>query len=465
LAGRFTAGEKVEMAPGQTIEGAVAQVKQIDARDRIEHGLRTVLFIFFCATLIFGPLALGVVQDWSIAFFESAAALILLLWSLWQLSRVELRPRWNPLFAPALVFAVLAVTQIALHRTVYLYDSVSEFWLYIAYGVLFFCGFQLFCASEKLVMTFAITMAAFGSLCSLFAVLQGFTSENKIYWWIKPRAGSVYGSYVNHNHYAGLMELLLPFVLVLASGRFARGAKRLLLGFSAILIAASVFLSGSRGGMFAILAETLFLLIVWVRQFSPKKSAAVFVAFCLITTLFLAWIAPAQVSGRITNFQDPARWLIHRDAIRMFAAHPIFGSGLGTFATAFPRYRVFYDGFVINHAHDDFLELLLDMGSAGFAVGILFFFVLYREGSRNVRFAKLSPSAAMATAALAGCTGLLVHSFVDFNLHIPANAALFYVMCALATTPFDRSASRFNKNKYSSSSYREKTGSPPNYSQ
>jgi len=181
--------------------------------------------------------------------------------------------------------------------------------------------------------------------------------------------------------------------------------------------------------------ETVFLAIFWMRQFSPRKSAEVFVAFCLVTALFLAWIAPQQVGSRITDIHDPARWLIHRDSIRMFAAHPFLGSGFGSFAAAFPRYRAFYDGFFINHAHDDYLELVLETGLAGFGVAVWFIVVLYREGLRNLRPAKRSPAALTSTAALAGCTGLLAHSFIDFNLHIPANAALFYVLCAIATAP------------------------------
>jgi O-antigen ligase len=96
---------------------------------------------------------------------------------------------------------------------------------------------------------------------------------------------------------------------------------------------------------------------------------------------------------------------------------------------------VFYDGFLINHAHDDYLELLLETGLVGFGVAVWFIVVLYREGLRNLRPAKFSPAALISAAALAGCSGLLAHSFMDFNLPVPANAALFYVLCAVATAP------------------------------
>jgi O-antigen ligase len=423
------------MPPGQVIEGEAPLVREISARYRLERSLQISLFVALCSLLMFGPLALGGVQDWSVALFEAGCAVVLLIWMSWQLAAIEVRIRWNPLFAPMLVFFALILTQIGFHRTASLYDTLSELWLYIAYGILAFVAVQLLLADNDWMLRFGKTMAIFGAVYTVFAVLQGFTSDGKIYWLIKPRAGSVYGSYVNHNHYAGLIELLLPFALVLSFGGAVRGSKRFLLGFAAMLMAASIFLCQSRGGMFAVIVETVFLAIFWMRQFSPRKSAAVFVVFCLVTALFLAWIAPQQVGSRITDIHDPARWLIHRDSFRMFAAHPFLGSGFGSFATAFPHYRVFYDGFFINHAHDDYLELLLETGLAGFLVGLRFIAVLYRQGLRKLRPARISPAALMSTAALAGCTGVLAHSFTDFNLHIPANAALFYVLCVVATIP------------------------------
>jgi len=438
------------MPPGQTVEGVAPFVTEVSIRHRLERGLRIFLFVALCTLLVFGPLALGIVQDWSTTIFEAGAAVVLLIWMAWQLTACEEEVRWNPLFAPMLAFFGLVLVQIAFHHTAYLYDSLSELWLSVAYGILAFVAVQLVRGDD--ILRFGKTMALFGSVYAVFAVFQGFTSAGRIYWLIKPRAGSVYGSYVNHNHYAGLMELLLPFALVLAVSGSVRGGKRVLLVFAAMLMAASVFLCQSRGGMFAVIVETVFLAILWMRQFSPRKSAAVFVAFCLVTALFLAWIAPQQVGGRITDTHDPARWLIHRDSIRMFAAHPFLGSGFGSFATVFPRYRVFYDGFFINHAHDDYLELLLETGLAGLGVAVWFIVVLYREGLHNLRSAKLSLAALISTAALAGCTGLLAHSFIDFNLHIPANAALFFVLCAIASAPL------VNRNRSNSKSSTERSG-------
>jgi hypothetical protein len=62
---------------------------------------------------------------------------------------------------------------------------------------------------------------------AMFALLQSLSSPDKLYWFRTPRSGGwIYGPYVNHNHYAGLMEMLFPIPLVFAFTRFARGRER-----------------------------------------------------------------------------------------------------------------------------------------------------------------------------------------------------------------------------------------------
>src|SRR5260370_2337008 len=76
--------------------------------------------------------------------------------------------------------------------------------------------------------------------------------NGKLYWIrTLEQGGSIYGPYVNHNHYAGLMEMLTPFPLVLATTHFTNGNRKIAVAGIAALIAASIFLSGSRGGLAA----------------------------------------------------------------------------------------------------------------------------------------------------------------------------------------------------------------------
>jgi O-antigen ligase len=86
----------------------------------------------------------------------------------------------------------------------------------------------------------------------------------------------------------------------------------------------------------------------------------------------------------------------------------------------------------VNAAHNDYLQLLVEMGALGFVTMLWFLIVVYRRATSKLRNWPEDTNGAVALAALLGISGILVHSFVDFNLHIPANAALFFVLCVIA---------------------------------
>jgi O-antigen ligase len=123
-----------------------------------------------------------------------------------------------------------------------------------------------------------------------------------------------------------------------------------------------------------------------------------------------------------------------KDSLRMFSKRPVWGWGLGTFPTVYPSYRSFYTNLFVNEAHNDYAQLLVETGLLGFGLMLWFLVRLYRYGLPTSRRWEFQWDGAVSLAALLGCTGILLHSFVDFNLQIPANAALFYVLCGLAAS-------------------------------
>jgi O-antigen ligase len=125
---------------------------------------------------------------------------------------------------------------------------------------------------------------------------------------------------------------------------------------------------------------------------------------------------------------------ITKDSLRMFSQKPIWGWGLGTFPTVYPSFRSFYTNLFVNEAHNDYAQLLVETGLLGFALMLWFVISLYRHGLPTSRCWEFKWDGAVSLAALLGCTGILFHSFVDFNLQIPANAAMFYMLCGLAAS-------------------------------
>jgi O-antigen ligase len=148
----------------------------------------------------------------------------------------------------------------------------------------------------------------------------------------------------------------------------------------------------------------------------------------------LIFLGKGQVLGRLGDLSPGIRLNITKDSLRMFSQRPIWGWGLGTFPTVYPSFRSFYTNLFVNEAHNDYAQLLVETGLLGFALMLWFVISLYRHGLPTSRRWEFKWDGAVSLAALLGCTGILFHSFVDFNLQIPANAAMFYMLCGLAAS-------------------------------
>ena len=396
--------------------------------------LQWVLVLGLCALLIFAVLAFGAVDEWSTFAFEAGAAVLFLVWAGKQLVSRQVTLSKNPLYLPAFLFFGLILAQVALRRSAYGYVTEYEALQYISYGMVLLIGAECV-REEEARKIFAHVMVVFGACYAFFALVQELTANGKIFWVHSPQFhGSIYGSYVNHDHYAGLMEMLVPLPFVLSMGHLMRGGKRVLVAFCAVLMASTIFLSGSRGGMLAFVLEmVLFAALTLGKKRSPRIALGS-MAVCVLVLAFLVFLGKGQVLGRLGDLSPGARLDMTKDSLRMFSMRPIWGWGLGTFPTVYPSYRSFYTNLFVNEAHNDYAQLLVETGLLGFALMLWFLICLYRNGLPTSRRWEFKWDGAVSLAALLGCTGILLHSFVDFNLQIPANAALFYVLCGLAAS-------------------------------
>ena len=107
---------------------------------------------------------------------------------------------------------------------------------------------------------------------------------------------------------------------------------------------------------------------------------------------------------------------------------------MGSLVAVFPRYEVAYDGLVVDHVHNDYAELLAEMGILGGLCGLAFLWILIRDARKCFTAEQGHFSRAIHAGAIAALCGLLLHSLVDFNLHIPSNVLLFLLNAHLATT-------------------------------
>ena len=355
----------------------------------------------------------------------------------------------NPLFRPMLAFGALIAIQIGFGITAYRFATISGALLYCAYGGLAFLAAQMFRRTVQ-VKRLAWVFSAYGLAVALFALIQSLSSNGKVYWIREPRMGGwIYGPYVNHNHYAGLMEMLYPIPLVIALSDHVRGYWKLLPGFAFVVMASTIFLSGSRGGMLAFIIQMVVLGIVMGMQKSRQAALRAGAVLAVIAALML-WVGGEGLVTRIASFHSEAktelegglRLTVDRDGIGMFAKKPVLGWGLRAFPVAYPQFRTFFTNKIVNEAHNDYLQVLVEMGALGFLTSLWFLGLVFRKGVKKLTNWAFDLNGAVAMAALLGVCGILVHSFVDFNLQIPANAALFYVLCTLAAAETKFGANR-----------------------
>ena len=391
--------------------------------------------------LAFGPLAFGATEPSAIFLLQEAVALLFAIWALRSIAVQRLEIAGSPLFVPMLLFAAVVGLQLLLNHTAYWYATWQKALLWAAYGLLAFVAAQ--CLRSRIARErFGIAVTGFGLALALFAILQKFAGNGEIYWVVKNQAAAdFFGPYPNHAHYAGLMEMLIPFPLVLAMARYTSAPLRLLYAFAALIMGSSVFLSKSRGGVIALVIELGVLTVLASLGRSRRTQLRLWFGFGLLLIFSVLLVRPhglwdrfLQVSVPVDRVHDDNRLTMLEDSLRMVRERPLLGWGFGNFATAYPAFRSFYTDLLVNAAHDDIVEIMVETGLPGLIVVAGFLYLLYRSGMRNLRHWRHDPRASIALAALVGCTGLVVHSFSDFNLQVPANAAWFFVLAVLATT-------------------------------
>ena len=268
----------------------------------------------------------------------------------------------------------------------------------------------------------------------------------------------VQGTYWNKNHFAGLLEMVLPIAVASGIALISRedppGSSAILRALKtcavlsiAVAILVALGFSLSRAGFVAGLFGLFFMgaLALWGIRNSGKKRMA---AACLAAFFLLAFIylPPDQLVGRFGALFGPqaaardGRLPIWGDTLHLIRAYPLFGSGLGSYDTAFLRYQTVSVEQDYSFAHNDYLELAAELGSVGFLIvtGLMLAILVKaicaaRYGrDRNTRYLGLGCAGAMAA--------MLIHSLADFNMYIPANALLLAWVSGISTSLPLRSA-------------------------
>jgi O-antigen ligase len=300
-----------------------------------------------------------------------------------------------------------------------------------------------------------LALVLLGSAESIFGITQFLTGWQPLARFLPREDLQPLGTYINRDHFAGLLEMVSPFALAwtLEQTRgIARYPRRvpvsslrpLLISPQAGRLAGGLFLSAlflvalissaSRMGIFSGLVGASIVCLLWHSSSRGRRSEGVVVlGFLGIVTLLALWIGIGPALARYAAPHPLAeRWSMWANALHVVRQSPVLGTGLGTLAVAVTPFQTAFVDRVFDHAHNDYLEFAAELGLPG---ALLLFAAVFRIFGKSVR-AVYHPSRGMPRFLVLGAAGSLLailgHSLVDFNLHLPANALVFAVVLALA---------------------------------
>jgi len=275
--------------------------------------------------------------------------------------------------------------------------------------------------------------------------------------------GVVRGTFINRNHLANLLVLALSAGtgLLLAQMNLAGaatfrqrlrsflqavlGPKGRLRIFMVLMVIALVLTRSRMGNTAFFAAITLVGLFALVRLRKPSRPLLVLVVSVLIIDVVVVgtWFGVEQVIDRIqqTAQMTPDEWQVrernrvnaNRESLQIIAERPLTGWGGESFYTVYPAWRGSDQQFM-DHAHNDYLEFLVEYGLVGGALLMAFVLLCLWRAQRGLEDRDRPRRFGIAFASAMAMTGMLIHASVDFSLHIPANAAWFLVLCLLPYT-------------------------------
>ena len=324
----------------------------------------------------------------------------------------------------------------------------------LAYCAVFFLTLALVNRRSR-VLVFARVLVYAAVAQAIYAVLMHLSgAESEYFGTLIAHGDSASGTYANRNHLAGYLEMTLALGIGLLiaglSDRRADSWKRffritiewilspkMILRLSLCILVIALTTTHSRMGNTAFFSSLLVagaFGIVLSRR--ATRNTVLLLASLVAIDLFIvgSWFGVEKLAQRleqttVANVQereDPAKY-----TLPLIRDYPVFGAGPGSFYVAFPRYRPPTVGLFFDYAHNDYAQLAAESGLLGF--GLMGAFVVMTLGvALAAQWKRRDPlMRGMSFACIMGVTAILIHSWVDFNLQIPANATLFMVLLAL----------------------------------
>jgi len=439
--------------------------------------------------LAFMPLAFGAVEAWSEEVVVALAAAISLCFLLKLIIEKNERFIWSWAFVPVAIFIFIAIIQLiplraglvtaispntaatkqellgdlpnssALLRfmTLSFYPNATKqnLRLVLSVAAVFFVVVNIYRRPDQIKRLLG-AIAIIGGSIAVLALAQDLFGNGKIYWFISPGAGLARsGTFVNHSHYGQFMNLsigaALGLIMVKLHEAFTKkkitpeivleylsspAAKVIWLLLAIIIIGvATVFVSLTRGGMVGMLLAAGFTTVVISTRRSLRGQSWIMVLLALAAFICVLYLGFDAVYDRLATLRDmrvaeAGRWQIVKDIALAWTRFPAFGTGLGTHEVVYTMFDRSTIRALAAHAENEYAQAAEETGLIGLAALVVFGIIVWVNYVRNAKSGSI-PIRSAAYGLGFGLLAIMLHSFSDFGQHLPANAMLSGVSCAL----------------------------------
>jgi O-antigen ligase len=431
-------------------------------RDRVLRRLERLVFGSLLFVIAFVAIPYGTVEPWWISLYECAIFGLGALWIAqetftgWQLKQLRLLLPLISLTAFAFFQSVIFASAASISADPFETRLVSLklFALTINAGLLI-----RYTSNDRRLHLLIHVVIGVALASALFGIVRQAIQQREAGFGLPYLIrGSGFGQFVNQDHFAFLAEMAIG----LTAGLMFAGAvrrERLLFYLAAMsLLWTALVLTSSRGAIFAIAGQILFLAVMLIQAGSKQSQTEIMkrarsrpimapgLSACLLLAIAVSavWLGGDLLMTRLTSLpgevqavaQEPHAGVRRREVWnatwQLIKAHPITGSGFGAYTIAITK---FHDGsgeWTPEAAHNDYLELMAAGGLLGIALvawlGFRFIKSVRQQLSSSDTFRRAS-----SLGALTGMVGVIVHNIVDFGLHVTANSVVFIALAVIAT--------------------------------
>ena len=410
------------------------------------------------AILVFAPLAMAAVAAPEFLVVQGLVMAVMLLWALRIIFNPKIPFYWPPICRAVLAFALYAVARYLTADIEYV--ARLEMIQTLLYAFLFLAIVNNLTSKESAqIISFTMTFLAAGISC--YAVYQFMTHSNRVWNMFSPYPGRASGTFISPNNFSCFLEMLLPLALAFMLAGRIRPLTRIFLAYTAVVMTGGLAMTFSRGGWIATAAGVFGLLAALLSHRKHRLPSFLFLlALAVAGTVFVTKYLSHTVSymqrveplGQNPSGDLESRRKLWQAAEQMWAGHFWFGVGPAHYDYRFRQYRPELVQARPDRAHNDCLNLLADWGAVGgmivavgmviFAVGVAKTWKIVRPHERELGRG-MSNRFAFLLGGSAALLALAVHSIVDFNLHVPANALLGVALLALLTCQLQAATGRY----------------------